>query len=114
MRGARDPRLAPLGGVQLRVVPQERPLGWLTTALRRADRRLAGIVGGAGVLREAHQPYLDEGKKKDAGRPRGKPPGVRNEVYTAWCSGCLVKRSDEFQRFSRPGGSGCFPWSACA
>ena len=67
VRVAGEPGLAPLGRVQPRIVPAQRP-----------DRGGAAAAGGAD---KGHRPSLAAGEEKEeAGRPRGKPPGVRRIV----------------------------------
>ena len=85
---ARQPGLAPVGGVQLRVVPEQRPDRGRRTALGRADR-LSGSVIGAPPARADAEPSSSPVRASQAqpgreiggaGRPRGKPSGTWSEL----------------------------------
>ena len=60
------PSLAPLRGVDLRVVPEQRPERWALAAPRRAS----------GIHPLTLSPVEPRRNKRDAGRPRGKSSGI--------------------------------------
>ena len=96
---AREPGLAPLGRVQLGVVPAQRPHGRGLAALGRADGRAASVLV-AGRSRGTSFAEIGSG----AGQPRGKPSGTS----ASWDGGDPARVDDSVT----PGGLVKYPAQA--
>ena len=73
---ARQPGLAPLRSVQLRVVPGEHPHGGGAAALGGADRGLGSSSGSRRSSHRLRRPATRGADIGDAEQPRGELPGV--------------------------------------
>ena len=89
---AGQPGLAPVRGVQLRVVPEQRPGRGLLTALGRAD---VGPGGGGASVSVTGSSGASNGN--GAGQPRGKPSGT----IANWDGGDPARAGDSVTRQSQ-------------